>query len=106
MKKFTLIFTVVLGIAMLTQTHDAQAQQFPVRTTSVINPFQDHPAAAGVWGAWTCTWDSATNGRESKERRKPPSQICTAKWKAKAMTFTGLVSEWNRMMRVLGDTMQ
>ena len=50
MKKFPLIFTAVFGIAVLMQTHDAQAQQFPVRTTSVINPFQDHPAAAGVLG--------------------------------------------------------
>ena len=50
MKKFTLIFTAVLGTALLMQTRDVRAQQFPVRTTSVINPFQDHQAAAGVLG--------------------------------------------------------
>ena len=50
MKKFTLIFTAFIGFVLIVQTNTLQAQQFPVRTTSVINPFQDHPAAAGVLG--------------------------------------------------------
>ena len=50
MKNFTLIFTAFAGFVLIVQTNTLQAQQFPVRTTSVINPFQDHPAAAGVLG--------------------------------------------------------
>ena len=38
-----------LAIALLSVSV-LQAQQFPVRATAMMNPFQDHPAAAGVLG--------------------------------------------------------
>ena len=38
-----------LAIALLSVSV-LQAQQFPVRATAMMNPFQDHPAAAGVMG--------------------------------------------------------
>ena len=38
-----------LAIALLSISV-VQAQQFPVRATAMMNPFQDHPAAAGVLG--------------------------------------------------------
>jgi len=38
-----------LAIALLSVSV-VQAQQFPVRATAMMNPFQDHPAAAGVLG--------------------------------------------------------
>ena len=38
-----------LAIALLSVSM-LQAQQFPVRATAMMNPFQDHPAAAGVLG--------------------------------------------------------
>lgn len=37
-------------VALLTGVATAGAQQFPVRATAMMNPFQDHPAAAGVLG--------------------------------------------------------
>ncbi|MDG2209003.1 MAG: PorP/SprF family type IX secretion system membrane protein [Flavobacteriales bacterium] len=39
-----LMFVACFGVMSL------QAQQFPVRATGMMNPFQDHPAAAGVLG--------------------------------------------------------
>jgi type IX secretion system PorP/SprF family membrane protein len=50
MKKFNCIFSATLGCVLLIQTNTLLAQQLPVRTTSIINPFQDHPAAAGTLG--------------------------------------------------------
>lgn len=37
-------------LLMLWAVGDLSAQQFPLRTTSMLNPFQDHAAAAGVLG--------------------------------------------------------
>jgi type IX secretion system PorP/SprF family membrane protein len=50
MKKFNCIFSATLGCVLLIQSNTLLAQQLPVRTTSIINPFQDHPAAAGTLG--------------------------------------------------------
>ena len=44
MRKLTLLFIVLSALA------SARAQQLPVRATAMMNPFQDHAAAAGVVG--------------------------------------------------------
>ncbi len=41
---------ILLGFAVMVGATTALAQQFPVRATAMMNPFQDHPAAAGVLG--------------------------------------------------------
>ena len=50
MNKLTCIFSAALGCSLLIQNNTLLAQQLPVRTTSIINPFQDYPAAAGTLG--------------------------------------------------------
>ena len=45
MRKGTLLLLVVASAFSI-----AQAQQLPVRATAMMNPFQDHVAAAGVLG--------------------------------------------------------
>jgi len=40
----------LLGFAIVCGATTTSAQQFPIRATAMMNPFQDHPAAAGVLG--------------------------------------------------------
>ena len=49
MKQFHTPFLTGLLVFLFFAT-SGQSQQFPIRTTAMMNPFQDHPAMAGVLG--------------------------------------------------------
>ncbi len=49
MKQFYTPFLTGLLVFLFFAT-SGQSQQFPIRTTAMMNPFQDHPAMAGVLG--------------------------------------------------------
>ena len=101
MRKVTLLLLVVASALS-----SAQAQQLPVRATAMMNPFQDHAAAAGVLGCMDL--HMGFRNQWSGIDGAPQTSFVNLHGQMEGQNDDSTASAfgWKTMRRALGDTPQ